>query len=136
MKTIRTSIQHGLIRASVAGSMFALSAQSVFAQQQGLNSAQQQLGEIGNEVQGGGAPTDLTELIGGLINAFLGVLGIIFVVLVVYAGYLYLTAAGDDGKVSKAKTLLGQAVIGLIIIIAAYAISTFVIDQLVTAATP
>ena len=77
--------------------------------------------------------TELPTLIGQLINVLLGVLGIVFVILVVYAGFLYLTSQGEEGNVKKAKKLLTQAVIGLIIIIAAYAISSYVISALVTA---
>lgn len=82
----------------------------------------------------GGLP--LPELIGGLINAFLSVLGLIFVVLVVYAGYLWMTAGGDVAKVDKSKKLLGQAVIGMIIVVAAYAIASFVVDRISDAANP
>ena len=83
-----------------------------------------------------GAPADLSKLIGGLINALLAVMGIVFVMLTVYAGYLYMTAQGDAENTEKAKKLLGQAVIGLIIIVAAYSIADFIITQLITAAKP
>ncbi len=75
----------------------------------------------------------LTGIISGLISVFLGILGIIFFLLTLYAGFLYMTAAGEDDKVDKAKKLLTQAVIGLVIILAAYAISTFVTSSLTTA---
>lgn len=84
---------------------------------------------------GGGTGSDLPTLIGRLISGFLGILGIILVGLVIYAGILYMTAAGDNDKVKKAKTLLTQAVIGIIIIVAAYSISAFVIGQITTVAT-
>src|SRR3989338_2961315 len=84
------------------------------------------------QAQPAGAQTDLPTLIGNLINAILGVVGILFVAYTVYAGYLYMTAQGDDEKTGKAKTMLGQAVIGIVIIAAAYAISNFVIEQLIT----
>ena len=80
---------------------------------------------------GGDSSVELPELIGNITAVLLSVLGIIFVVLVVYAGFLYLTAAGDDENVKKAKKLLGQGVVGLVIIIAAYAITDFVIGSLV-----
>lgn len=80
-----------------------------------------------------GAPRELPVLIGKLINVFLSVLGIIFVVMVVYAGYLWMTDAGEGDKVKKAKGLLGTAIIGIIITLAAYAISNFVITSLVEA---
>lgn len=77
----------------------------------------------------------LPEIVANLINVLISVLGIIFIVLVVYAGFLYLTASGDDKKVAKAKTLLTQAVIGLVIILSAYGISTFVINNLANVAS-
>jgi len=57
----------------------------------------------------------------------------IFLILTVYAGFLYLTARGEEEKVTHAKETLQRGVIGLIIISAAYAIATFVIGALSTA---
>lgn len=98
-----------------------------------LSGSQSDLSEVQTAI-GTDATNDLPTLIGNGIAVLLSILGIIFVVLVVYAGFLYLTAAGDDSKVSKAKTLLAQSITGLIIIIASYAISAFVIDALVEVA--
>ncbi len=99
---------------------------AAFAQ---LSSATTELSAIGTTI-GADATNTLPEIIGNVIRVLLSVLGIIFVVLVVYAGFLYLTAAGEDTKVKKAKTLLTQSVIGLVIIVAAYAIAAFVIAAL------
>jgi cytochrome bd-type quinol oxidase subunit 2 len=110
---------------------FLLAPNSVLAQ--GIKGAQTELGKVGTGLGTAGTPTDLPKLIGQLVNAFLGVLGIVFVLLTVYAGYLYMTAQGSTEKTEKAKSLLGQAVIGLVIIVAAYAIAKFVIDTLTTA---
>ncbi|HAU65791.1 MAG: hypothetical protein UT30_C0010G0011 [Candidatus Uhrbacteria bacterium GW2011_GWF2_39_13] len=104
---------------------------AAFAQ---LSEAQTDLEEVGTAIGTDATSNDLPTLIGNIISALLSVLGIVFVVLVVYAGFLYLTAAGEDAKVKKAKTLLTQSVIGLVIIVAAYAISSFVIDALVEVA--
>ncbi|MFH1404789.1 MAG: pilin, partial [Patescibacteria group bacterium] len=90
----------------------------------GISGAQANLEALSTKV--GDAPKDLPLLIGGIINAVLGILGIVFVIFVLYAGYLWMTASGEKEKVDKSKQLLGQAVIGLVIIVAAYAISTFV----------
>ncbi len=65
-----------------------------------------------------------------VINAFLGMLGIIFVVLIILAGYHWMTAQGEQEKVNKAKESLKQAIIGLVLIIAAYAITFFVFANL------
>ena len=79
--------------------------------------------------------TTLPQLIGRFINVVIGLLGVIFLVQIVYAGYLYLLAGDDSGNVDKAKSLVRNAVIGIIIIIASFAISSFVIEQITTATT-
>ena len=76
---------------------------------------------------------DLDETLGLLINVLLGLLGIIFLVLTIYAGFLWMTAGGDEKKVAKARGIIITAVIGLVILLSAYAISSFVLDQLITA---
>lgn len=99
----------------------------------GLESAGTQLSGVGGKLTGGVGTKQLPEIIGGLINAVLGVLGIILVVYLVWAGFLWMTASGEEEKVKKAKSMIQQAVIGMVIIIAAYAISSFVITTLTTA---
>ncbi|MDO8592851.1 MAG: hypothetical protein Q7R92_03750 [bacterium] len=73
---------------------------------------------------------DLPNLIKDVVSVFLSLLGIIFLVLIIYAGYNWMTAQGDDEKVTKAKNTLTRAIIGLIIILAAYAITYFVFQSL------
>jgi len=77
-----------------------------------------------------GAQDQLPTMIATIIKAGLGLLGIIFIVLLVLAGFNWMTAAGDEEKVTKAKNTITRAVIGLIIIIAAYAITVFVFKNL------
>ena len=60
-------------------------------------------------------------------------MGIIFVMMVVYAGILYMTDMGEGKKVDKAKKLLQTSIIGIVIVVAAYAISSFVIAQITNA---
>jgi len=100
---------------------------------EGLGGAGDQLTDVGTEIDVGSR--DLPTLIGNLINIALGLLGIILVVLVVYAGFLWMTAAGSKEQVTKAKEILTRAIIGIIIVVAAYAISEYVISAITTAAT-
>ncbi|MDD4332595.1 MAG: pilin [Patescibacteria group bacterium] len=65
-----------------------------------------------------------------VIKIFLGFLGIIFIVLILYAGFNWMTARGDEEKVKKAQETIQKAVIGLIIIVSAYAITYFVFTNL------
>ena len=68
----------------------------------------------------------LSETIGKIIKIVLGFLGTIFLVLTVYAGVLWMTAGGNEEQITKSLGILKTAVIGLIIIIAAYSITYFV----------
>ena len=74
--------------------------------------------------------TSPAAIVGTIIQVVLGFLGIVATALVVYAGFLYMTARGNDTQVKKALAILRNAVVGLVIIMSAYAITAFVIDQL------
>ncbi len=65
-----------------------------------------------------------------LITPVLSLVGVIFLVLMVYAGVLWMTAGGNSDQVTKAKNIMIAAVIGTIIIAAAYAITNFVFDAI------
>ncbi len=71
---------------------------------------------------------------GNVIGALLAASGMIFLVLTVYAGVLYMTAAGDEAKVKKGKAILVQSLMGIVIIIGAYVFTKFVVEQLSDAA--
>lgn len=75
----------------------------------------------------------LVSIIGTVITVLLSLLGVIFLLLLIYGGVLWMTSRGNDEAVTKAKQILTDSIIGLIIILAAYAISRFVIDALVKA---
>jgi len=65
---------------------------------------------------------------GQIIGVVLSFVGVLFLILIIYAGLLWMTAQGNEQKITKAKDLLVNAVIGLIIVFAAYAITAFVGD--------
>jgi len=73
----------------------------------------------------------LPTLIARIINIFLGFLGIIFVIIIIYAGFVWMTAGGNEDKVSQARKWITNSVIGIIIILAAYAITNFVVSRIV-----
>lgn len=68
-----------------------------------------------------------------IIRVGIGILGILDVVIIVYAGFLWMTAGGNEEKVGEAKKWLYGSVIGLAIIFSAYALAGFIIDQLTAA---
>lgn len=68
-------------------------------------------------------PASVPFIIGKIIQIILSFLGVIFLVLMVYGGYLWMTGGGNEEQIAKAKNIMGTAVIGLIIVLAAYAIT-------------
>lgn len=77
-----------------------------------------------------GASKEPEEVVAMVIQAVLGFLGIIFVVLMIIGGIQWMTAEGNEESVKKAKNRIKNAVIGLVIVVLSYAISVFVINTL------
>jgi len=78
---------------------------------------------------------DIRETIGRIINVALSLLGVIVVIIIIYGGFLWMTAGGNEEKVADAKKWIFGGIIGLVIILSAYAIAQFVVSNLVTATT-
>lgn len=95
-------------------------------------SAQQDVLGINTVEQSGLAlgGTDIRVIIARIIQIFLGLLGLITVVIIIYAGALIMFSGGEEAKVAKGKRMLTNAVIGLIIILASFTIATFVLRRL------
>jgi len=74
--------------------------------------------------------TDIRLIIVRLINVFIGLLGLILLGLIIYGGWLYMTSEGDSEKTNKAKEILKNAAIGLLIILSAFAIVNFILRAL------
>jgi len=71
----------------------------------------------------------LVNIISNIIETILGFIGVIILILLIYAGFLWMTAGGSEDKVKKAKTIMKNAVIGLLIVVLSYAITTFVVNK-------
>jgi cytochrome bd-type quinol oxidase subunit 2 len=79
---------------------------------------------IGSQIGLGNA--DLKQTVINLINLALGLMSLIAVVMIIIGGFTWLTAGGNEEKVDKAKKIISAAVIGMIIVIIAWAIVIFV----------
>jgi len=73
---------------------------------------------------------DVYETTSGIINIVLGLLGILATVIVLVGGFKWMTSGGNRDTVDEAKKLLSAGIIGLVIILSAYAIARFVITSL------
>jgi type IV secretory pathway VirB2 component (pilin) len=72
-----------------------------------------------------GTSGDLKQVIKSIINTVLGLLGFIAVIFIIYAGILYVTDGGGGDNLEKAKNIIKNAIIGIVIIIASFAIVNF-----------
>lgn len=77
-----------------------------------------------------GAGSDPNILIGKVINATLGIVGSLALVMFIYGGFTWMLAAGNDQRVQKGKDILVWATVGLIVIFASYAMVRFVFTGL------
>lgn len=84
--------------------------------------------EVGNAL--GLGTQDVRVTVAIIIRDFMGLLGIIAVVLVLYGGFLWMTAGGEEEKIDKAKKTIVAAVIGLAIVLSAVAIAQFALNAL------
>lgn len=91
---------------------------------------------LNKSVGGLGLPTTVEGTVGTVIKGVLGLVGTIFFALTIYAGILWMTASGNEEKVTKATDIIKAAVIGLFITMAAYAITTFVASKIGAVGTP
>ncbi|MDD5438535.1 MAG: hypothetical protein PHC70_05360 [Patescibacteria group bacterium] len=78
---------------------------------------------------------DMITLIGQLIGAVMGLVGVLLFGYMVYGGFKWMTAAGDQKNVTEAISIIRNAIIGIVIIVAAYAISNYVIGTLANTQT-
>ncbi len=80
--------------------------------------------------------SDPRSIASRIINIALGFLSIIAVSLIIFAGFLWMTSEGNEEKVSKAKRILKNALIGLIIVLASWGIVSFIFRSLESAISP
>jgi len=80
--------------------------------------------------EGGLGNANLQTMIGGVIKVVMGFLGVIAVLIILWGGFVWMTAMGEPDKIEKAKNMIKAGVIGLVIIFASYAIANFVMSNL------
>jgi len=112
------------VASAIALPSIALAADDLNANDLGVNAIQSTI-KLGSG--------DIRQTAARIINVALGFLGIIAVVIVLLGGFKWMIAGGNDEKTNEAKKLIVSGIIGLAIILSAWAITSFVISRLVTA---
>lgn len=98
------------------------------AAQNPFTTAQGQLSDVRKAAKVGEASLETT--IGRIIKSALSLLGVFFFGYMVWAGYLWMTAHGEEERITKAKKMITNAVIGLAITLGAYAVTIFIVSRL------
>lgn len=87
-----------------------------------LNQAAHNYGPYSQEA----TDTSFASILGLVINVALSLLGVIFMFIIILAGYQWMSAQGNEQNVSKAKESMTRAIMGLIVVISSYAVWTFI----------
>lgn len=101
-----------------------LGGQKVFARPT-LNDA---LGKVGTVAQSAGVSdkASVSEIVSSVITTVLSAVGILFFLLIFYGGFNWMTARGNEDQINKSKNTVIAAVIGLVVVLGAYAITAFI----------
>ncbi len=100
------------------------------AQASSLWESQNGMTEVGSAFGESADPEDIRYKVVKIINIVLSILGILLVVLIIYAGFLWMTAGGNEDQISKAKKIMINAIIGLVLILFAWSITYFIMMRL------
>ncbi|MBF8280516.1 MAG: hypothetical protein HW383_289 [Candidatus Magasanikbacteria bacterium] len=97
----------------------------------GLGTAAAGAGIIKNKEDATKGGAGLAELSGRVIRAALTIIGVVFLLLMVYGGFIWMIARGDKEKVKEGRDTIVNATIGLVLVLAAYAITQFIFTSFV-----
>lgn len=124
--------RHQILIKSISAFILSVSPVGVFAS--AFSNAATQVGNLSASA-GMSSNRSLIAILGSVIGITFSFLGILLLGYMLYAGFLWMTSGGNDEKAEKARTMIKNAVIGLVIIASAFAISEFVLTYVGTAVT-
>lgn len=132
---------HGVVHSVTAATLVAVtlvfttaaSAQSCPPNKTAAECVRLGLGTTAGTAGLGATGTPLPVIIGNIIYAALSLTGVIFVILVIYGGFIWMQARGNTEDVKKAKDIITSAIIGIVLIGLAFAITSFVISRITEA---
>jgi len=127
--TKKTIARHLIVGSTLALLLGALMVDPAFAQPKTIN--QPNISDlVGSKPRGSGS--DIVTLISSLLNYALGFLGLAATLIIMFSGFQWMTAGGDEAVTKKARTRMIQGVVGIGIILASWGLGNFVVTQLFT----
>lgn len=113
----------------IAYMMLVLAVPMVAAQQgegKGLGGAAEFVNKVAFTAGFSTTNTSPVAVAGTLVNTFLSLIGIVFIILIIYAGFKWMTAGGNEEQVNKAKTTIINSVIGIVVVMGAFVLYKFI----------
>ncbi|MDO8560073.1 MAG: hypothetical protein Q7S23_03510 [bacterium] len=101
-----------------------------------INKAMRDTALFAGFVPENGQPRNFIQILGGYTNGIITLLGLIFLVLIIWAGFKWMTAAGNEDQVTKARGYIKNAAIGLTIILVARMITYLLLEIIQPAVSP
>ncbi|MEK7623856.1 MAG: hypothetical protein AAB408_04295 [Patescibacteria group bacterium] len=108
---------------------------NAFALELGTGMADNIADNAGYAADGKTTQTTFSETLGVVVRTALSLVGVIFLSLMVYAGFLWMNARGEESQIEKAQEIIKSSVIGLIITVGAYSITAFVLPRVLERTT-
>jgi len=96
-----------------------------------LNKTAEQTGHLDGDTPAFFGSDDPVQIVGGVIKILLSFLGVVFLVLLIYGGYLWMMDRGEEALAKKARDIIKNAIIGIVIVLAAYAITSYVMELVI-----
>ena len=122
----------GIVIAITASAWLLAGVAPVFAAPNFGNAQDQFKTVAGNKGAGLDTSSDPEKRIGQIIQTALSFVGVVFFLLMLYGGFIWMTARGDETQAKKAKDIIIMATIGMVIILLAYAATTLVATEVFT----
>ncbi|MCK4554676.1 cbb3-type cytochrome c oxidase subunit 3, partial [Candidatus Parcubacteria bacterium] len=97
-----------------------------FETESGLFTTGQETGHTDSVSLSDGKQQSLPQMIGEVIGIILAFVGTLFLILMIYGGYIWMMAKGNEQEIEKAKSIIQNALIGIAVVLAAYAITYLV----------
>ncbi len=107
-----------------------IASEQAVAQEETTNSALDRFQRVGEGLGKEEEEPQLVNQIGLIINFFISILGVLFMMQAIWAGYTWMTAHGNEEKLGQAKRALRSSIIGFIITMSAYALSITVVSRI------
>mgnify|MGYP003392544019 CR=1 FL=1 len=102
----------------------------------GPNSPLGGLQQVGDSAYGVSGAPEIKTLIANGVKIALGFLGYLFIILILWGGFQWMTSGGDEPKIEAAKKRIVNATIGLVLVLAAYAIAYAITNYIAQATAP